>query len=206
MIYLYYFFTMILGYIIGSLNFSIIIGKIFYKTDVRQHGSKNAGATNTLRVLGTLPGIIVFLLDTLKAVIAFFIVSAIPYGTPVSSYLAAAAASIGHNYPVFFGFKGGKGVTVSLGALFCFHPVAGLLALGTAIIFFVTTKYVSLGSMMGTAVSPLLTLWLYHGEYKPLVMFLNIILAIQIIVRHKQNIINLINHNERKISFKKKES
>lgn len=205
MTYLYYLLTIVIGYLIGSLNFSIIIGKIFYKTDVREHGSKNAGATNTLRTLGTVPGIIVFLLDTLKAVIAFLIVSLIPYNRPVAAYLAAAAASIGHNYPVFFGFKGGKGVTVSLGALFCFHPLAGLLALSAAIVIFITTRYVSLGSMIGTATAPFLLIWLYKGEHKPLVIILTVILAAQIIIRHKNNIKNLINHTERKISLKKKQ-
>lgn len=204
MIYLYYLITIIIGYLIGSLNFSIIIGKLFYKTDVREHGSKNAGATNTLRTLGTVPGLVVFVLDTLKAVIAFLIVSLIPYGMPVSGYLAAAAASLGHNYPVFFGFKGGKGVTVSLGMLFCFSPVVGILTLGVGVLVIFFTRYVSLGSMLATLVSPLFTIFFFKGECKPLVFTLNLLLAVQIILRHKSNIRKLLNGNESKISFSKK--
>ena len=204
MIYLYYLITIIIGYLIGSLNFSIIIGKLFYKTDVREHGSKNAGATNTLRTLGTVPGLVVFVLDTLKAVIAFLIVSLIPYGMPVSGYLAAAAASLGHNYPVFFGFKGGKGVTVSLGMLFCFSPVVGILTLGVGVLVIFFTRYVSLGSMLATLVSPLFTIFFFKGECKLLVFTLNLLLAVQIILRHKSNIRKLLNGNESKISFSKK--
>ena len=204
MTYLFYFIACVIGYIIGSLNFSIIIGKLFYKTDVREHGSKNAGATNTLRTLGSKAALFVFLLDTLKAVIAFFIVKLLSFGNPVSSYLAAASASLGHNYPIFFGFKGGKGVTVSLGALFCYNPIAGVLALLVAIVLFITTKYVSLGSIIGTLSAPLWLLWLYKGEYKPLVLVLTCILVVQIVLKHKTNIKNLLNHTERKLSFKKK--
>lgn len=205
MLYLYYFLACAIGYLIGSLNFSIIIGKLFYKTDVREHGSKNAGATNTLRTLGTGAGLTVFLLDTLKSVIAFFLISLIPFGRPIAGYLAAASASLGHNYPIFFGFKGGKGVTVSLGALFCFSPIAGALALSVAIVIFITTKYVSLGSMLGTVSATLWLLLLYKGEHKALVLTLTIILSIQIIIKHKSNIKKLINHTENKLSFKKKQ-
>ena len=192
MIYLYYLIACVTGYIIGSLNFSIIIGKLFYKTDVREHGSKNAGATNTLRTLGSKAALFVFLLDTLKAVIAFFIISLIPFGNPVAAYLAAASASLGHNYPIFFGFKGGKGVTVSLGALFCYNPIAGILALSVAIVLFITTRYVSLGSILGTLSAPFWLLWLYKGEYKTLVLVLTCILVVQIVLKHKTNIKNLI--------------
>ncbi len=205
MIYLYYVIAAIIGYLIGSLNFAIIVGKLFYKTDVRNFGSKNAGATNTMRTLGVKAGIAVFLLDTLKAVIAFLIISLIPIGRPVSAYLAATAASIGHNYPVFFGFKGGKGVTVSLGAVCCFNPLAGILTLAVGVVIIAIFKYVSLGSIAAAFVSPFLTYWLYTGEYKTLAVILNIILALQIIVRHKKNIISLIHGNERKISAGKKE-
>lgn len=204
MIYLYYLLTIIIGYLFGSLNFAIIIGKLFYKIDVREHGSKNAGATNTLRTLGTTAGIIVFLLDTLKSVIAFLIVSLIPYGNPVAGYLAAAFSSIGHNYPIFFGFKGGKGVTVSLGAICCFSPVGGILTLLTGVLVIAISKYVSLGSMIAAIVSPIFLITFYKGDYFALVLVLNIVLALQIVIRHKNNIKNLINHNERKLSFKKK--
>ena len=100
--YLLYVIAALVGYLFGSLNFSIIIGKLFYKIDVREHGSKNAGATNTLRTLGTLPAVIVLIMDTFKAVAAYGVAYLFTRDLP-TSYIAAITASLGHNYPVYFG-------------------------------------------------------------------------------------------------------
>lgn len=194
----------VVGYLFGSLNFSIIIGKLFYKTDVREYGSKNAGATNTLRVLGTVPAVCVLVLDTLKAVLAFLFTFWITKDRLIS-YLAATSASIGHNYPVYFGFKGGKGVTVSLGAVFCFHPLAGLCTLLTGVVIIALKRYVSLGSVTAAFSAPFWVLLFCGGsDLRGTAVFLTVILALQIIVRHRENIKRLVNHNENKISFHKK--
>lgn len=194
----------VVGYLFGSLNFAIIIGKIFYKTDVREYGSKNAGATNTLRVLGTVPAVCVLVLDTLKAVFAFLFTFFITKDRFVS-YLAATSASIGHNYPVYFGFKGGKGVTVSLGAVFCFHPLAGLCTLLTGVVIIALKKYVSLGSIAAAFSAPFWVLYFCRGSsLRSVAVLLTVVLALQIIIRHTANIKRLLNHNENKISFGKK--
>lgn len=197
-------FMIIIGYLFGSLNFSIIIGKLFYRTDVREHGSKNAGATNTLRTLGTVPAVCVLVLDTLKAVMAYLVSLAITKDYAVS-YLTATFASLGHNYPVYFGFKGGKGVTVSLGAVFCFHPLAGLCTLLVGVVVIAVKRYVSLGSILA-AVSAPFWVWIFcsSSEYRVFVTVLTVVLVLQIIIRHKENIKRLLKHEESKISFRKK--
>ncbi len=202
--YLLYVIAAIIGYLFGSLNFSIIIGKVFYKIDVREHGSKNAGATNTLRTLGTAPAIIVLVLDTLKAVLAYG-VSYLITRDVATSYIAALTASLGHNYPIYFGFKGGKGVTVSCGALFCFNPLAGLCVFLTGVFVIILSKYVSLGSILASVSAPF-WVWLFcrNSEYIVLIIVATVILAAQIIIRHHQNIKRLITKSENKISFKKK--
>lgn len=202
--YILYAIVIILGYLFGSLNFSIIIGKLFYKIDVREHGSKNAGATNTLRTLGTVPAVCVLILDTLKAVAAFG-ASYLITKNMVVSYIAATTASLGHNYPIYFGFKGGKGVTVSCGAVFCFNPLAGLCVFLTGVIVIILSKYVSLGSILASVSAPLwVYLFCHSSPYIGLIMVLTLVLSLQIIIRHHQNIKRLITKSENKISFKKK--
>ncbi len=202
--YLLYLIVAVIGYLFGSLNFSIIIGKLFYKIDVREHGSKNAGATNTLRTLGTAPAVCVLVLDTLKAVAAYGVSYLITRDLAVS-YIAALTASLGHNYPIYFGFKGGKGVTVSCGAVFCFNPLAGLCVFLTGVVVIILSRYVSLGSILASLSAPL-WVWLFckTSEHITLIMVITFILAVQIIIRHHQNIKRLLTKSENKISFKKK--
>ncbi|MBP3447849.1 MAG: glycerol-3-phosphate 1-O-acyltransferase PlsY [Clostridia bacterium] len=190
----------ILGYLLGSLNFSIIIGKLFYKIDVREHGSKNAGTTNTLRVLGKGPAIFVLLFDTFKAVIAYWVVLGITKNASIS-YVAAAAAVVGHNFPVFFGFKGGKGVATSLGACFCLNPLLGLFVLIIGVSTIALTRYVSVGSLAGSTSSIILFLFF---DPNPLKLVLLVILTASMYIRHKENLKRLANHSENKISFSKK--
>lgn len=190
----------ILGYLLGSLNFSIIIGKLFYKIDVREHGSKNAGTTNTLRVLGKGPAIFVLLFDTFKAVIAYWVVLGITKNASIS-YVAAAAAVVGHNFPVFFGFKGGKGVATSLGACFCLNPLLGLFVLIIGVSTIALTRYVSVGSLAGSTSSIILFLFFDPNLLK---LVLLVILTASMYIRHKENLKRLANHSENKISFSKK--
>ena len=197
---LFYGLFAILGYLLGSLNFSIIIGKLFYKIDVREHGSKNAGTTNTLRVLGKGPAIFVLLFDTFKAVIAYWIVYGITKNVPVS-YVAAATAVVGHNFPVFFGFKGGKGVATSLGACFCLNPLLGLFVLLIGVGTIAITRYVSVGSLTGSTSSIILFAFF---DPNPLKLVLLVVLTISMFIRHHENLKRLINHTENKISFRKK--
>lgn len=199
--FLYYIIFAILGYLLGSLNFSIIIGKLFYKVDVREHGSKNAGTTNTLRTLGKVPAIFVLLLDTFKAVIAYWLVFLITKNVSYS-YIGAATAVVGHNFPVFFGFKGGKGVATSLGACFCLNPLLGLYVLLIGVGTIAITRYVSVGSLAGSTSSIILFAFF---DPNPLKIVLLIILTVSMYIRHHENLKRLCNHTENKISFKKKE-
>ena len=190
----------LLGYLLGSLNFSIIIGKLFYKIDVREHGSKNAGTTNTLRVLGKAPAIFVLLFDTFKAVIAYWIVFGITQNAPLS-YVAATAAVVGHNFPVFFGFKGGKGVATSLGACFCLNPLLGLFVLIIGVSTIAITRYVSVGSLTGSTSSIILFTFF---DPNPLKIVLLVVLTASMFIRHHENLKRLMNHTENKLSFSKK--
>lgn len=196
-----YIIFIILGYLLGSLNFSIIIGKLFYKTDVREHGSKNAGATNTLRVLGKTPAIIVLVLDAIKAVIAYFVAFLITKNTYIS-YLAATTAVIGHNFPAYFGFRGGKGVITSLFAIFCISPLIGAIVLPFALIVIAISKFVSLGAILGAILALILVIFIDPVHIK---IILISILVIMLIFQHRENVKRLLNKTENKISFKKKE-
>lgn len=199
--FVYYILFAVLGYLLGSLNFSIIIGKLFYKVDVREHGSKNAGTTNTLRTLGKVPAIFVLLLDTFKAVIAYWLVFLITKNVSYS-YIGAATAVVGHNFPVFFGFKGGKGVATSLGACFCLNPLLGLFVLLVGVGMIAITGYVSVGSLSGSTSGVIFFVLL---DPDPLKIILMVVLTVSMYIRHHENLKRLWNHTENKISFKKKE-
>ena len=188
----------IAGYIIGSLNFSLIIGKIFYKTDVRDHGSKNAGATNTLRTLGKVPAFIVLFLDATKGVGAYFITYLITKDH-LTAYVSATAAILGHNFPVFFGFRGGKGVITSLGAIFCMNPLLGLIILVSAVFVIAISSYVSLGAVFG-AVTAITLFSIFDNSPEKLILIL--IITGLLVYRHRANIVRLYKGTENKLSFK----
>lgn len=195
-----YIIFIILGYLLGSLNFSIIIGKLFYKIDVREHGSKNAGATNTLRTLGKLPAIFVLILDAIKAVIAYFITYLITKDYYIS-YTSATTAVIGHNFPVYFNFRGGKGVITSLFAIFCISPIVALICLLFAVVVIALSKFVSLGSILSAILAMILIFIFDPVTIKIILIY---ILGIMLIIQHRQNIKRLINKTENKLSFTKK--
>jgi len=188
----------VVGYLIGSLNFSIIIGKIFYKIDVREHGSKNAGATNTLRTLGKLPAIIVLILDSTKGILAFLITHAITKDN-LTSYIAGTSASAGHSFPVFFGFRGGKGVITSIGTIFCINPILAAIILVAAVSVIAISKYVSLGAVFG-AVLAVILFSIFDNTPEKLILI--IIIAVLVIYRHRTNIGRLLKGTESKITFK----
>jgi len=198
-------FSSIVGYLLGSVNTSIIIGKLFYKADVREYGSGNAGATNTLRTFGKTAALAVLVGDFLKGVLACligrYVFGEIDPGSGVylGEYFAGFFAVIGHNWPVYFNFKGGKGVLTSFAVILMFSPVAALICLGAFIIIVAVTRYVSLGSML----SAILFLIMAFILNEPLPMLLiGTVLVVLIIIRHSSNIKRLIAGNEKKITFK----
>lgn len=192
-------FTAIVGYLLGSLNSSLIVGR-FYGVDVRKHGSGNAGTTNTLRTLGKKAALLVLLGDIVKGVLAF-IAGYYIYGGQLGGMLGGTAAILGHVWPVFFGFKGGKGVLTSLAVLLLIDWPIALVLLGIFIIIVLITRFVSLGSIVAAALFPVAAIVL--GRSIETIIFSGII-AVLIVVKHHSNIKRLLNGTESKFSFHKK--
>ncbi|UVI32376.1 glycerol-3-phosphate 1-O-acyltransferase PlsY [Paenibacillus spongiae] len=189
----------VISYLIGSISFSILIAKWVKGIDIRNHGSGNAGATNTLRILGKGPAIAVFLLDIAKGVAAVTIGSLLAGGewTPVLCGLAAIA---GHNWPIWFGFKGGKGIATTIGVIASLAFVPALIAGVIAIISIVITRFVSLGSLIFAALTPVF-IWLLD---KPMpLLWASLIICLFAFWRHRSNIVKLIQGNENKLGARK---
>ncbi len=209
----------ILAYMVGSIPSSVWIGKRFYGIDVREKGSKNAGATNTIRVLGLLPGIFVLFVDTLKGWFAVYLanffgrfytelwgmITGAEYLTYYKLVLGVLAV-IGHALPIFARFKGGKGVATMLGVIIgIFNPLLPLL-LGVFLTTFILSKFISLSSIMAAISFPLLYItcghWLNYQTYPVMIAF-TFLVAVFIIYTHRHNIIRLKNGEEPKFKFKK---
>lgn len=202
----------IIAYCIGSINFSIIISKKFAGFDVRQKGSGNAGTTNMLRSVGKGAAIITLICDILKGVIAIsvaYLISLIAKGTSGALLVQTAgiAVIIGHTFPAFFEFKGGKGVATALGVLICINWQVGLLCLVFAIIIIAITRMVSAGSCTAAVLYPVLILFgvqkdffiVKEGSY----LIFSLILALIVIFNHRENIKRILEGKENKLSFKK---
>jgi glycerol-3-phosphate acyltransferase PlsY len=195
---------LLLAYLLGSVPSAVWIGKSFFGKDVREHGSGNAGATNTFRVLGWKPGSIVFTLDTIKGFLAVYAINyttanEYKYGT-FFFIIAGLLAVMGHIYPVFAQFRGGKGVATMLGVILGIHPVPAALALSVFIIVFVLTRFVSLGSLSAAVSFPLLIFILYPETDIYLKGF-SVLLASILFFSHRANIKRLLMGTENRISF-----
>lgn len=195
---------LILAYLIGSIPTAVWIGKRFFSTDVREHGSGNAGATNTFRVLGKKAGIPVLCIDILKGFIAVNLVhlqSKFGPGdiVPLTNLMLAFgfASVIGHVFPVFAGFRGGKGIASLLGILLAIHPMAALCSLAIFLLVLITTKYVSLGSMLAGICFPFLVIVVFQNKVPSLMIFSAVVAALVVITHHK-NIGRLLNKSESK--------
>ncbi|MGJ9382057.1 glycerol-3-phosphate 1-O-acyltransferase PlsY [Salipaludibacillus sp. CF4.18] len=195
--------AIILSYLVGSISFSYEIGKQLRKLDIREHGSGNAGATNTLRVMGIGPAIVVLLLDAGKGIGAVFLGFYLSGGSPVIAATSGLAAILGHNWPVYYGFRGGKGVATTIGVLatLVIFPalIAGAVAIG-AIIF---TRYVSLGSLIFMIGTTLITAIYYnYFEYPFYYVYFLIFITLLSIWRHRLNIERLLSKTESKLGEK----
>lgn len=195
------------AYLLGSISNAVWIGKVFYGTDVRQHGSHNAGATNTMRVLGHRAGLAVFALDFLKGLAAVSLAgfSSFAAGSPQMfnlKFALTAAAVLGHIFPVFAGFRGGKGVATLAGAVMGVYPPAVLLCLATFVVMFVITRYVSLSSMTAGVMLPVYTVFVFGQRYVPLIIFCCAI-SVLLIITHRKNISRLLSGTEPKTYFRK---
>ena len=200
---LVYLIIIITAYLLGNISTSYIVAKRLAGVDIRTQGSGNAGSTNVLRTLGKKAGALTFIGDVLKGLIAVLIARLIAYGVNLDdttcAYIAVVAVVLGHNYPVFLGFKGGKGVATSLGSMLGMNPLVALLCLGFFIIIVAITKYVSLGSILGIGLSPVIMM-INHNTKGVLV---TLFLAISVAITHRENIKRLLNGTERKLGQKK---
>ena len=198
--------TAIISYLIGSVNFSILLSRIISGEDIRKSGSGNAGATNMLRTYGKKMGVITLLLDVLKGVIAILVCRLVfPQTAQVLAYVAGVFVALGHNFPLYFGFKGGKGVATSLGVILMLDWRVGLIVLVCAILVMALTKYVSLGSILGGA-SVIIVYILKFFVFKSIdavQLICIVILGGLLIIRHHANIKRLINGTENKLGSKK---
>lgn len=203
--------TLVIGYLLGSLNFSIIFTKIFAGTDVRDHGSGNAGFTNTIRTAGKKVGILVFVCDALKAIAAILIAAGINRFLPFDSftqyakYTASLGAVLGHNFPLYYNFKGGKGIVVSISVIFCINWITALFVLGMFLVMFFITGYVSFGSLTGAVTVIVCTSVMYGTNLAGVDFFqlmLMYIMGFLAIYMHRANIKRLLDGTES--SFRKK--
>jgi len=199
---------LVLAYLIGAIPTAVWVGQKFYNTDVRQHGSGNAGATNTFRVLGKKPGTFVMLFDIFKGwaatSLAVFLVSlqVIPADKLVLfKLILGALAVIGHIFPVYVGFKGGKGVATLMGMVLAVHLPAALICLGIFIVVLLVSKYVSLGSMLAAVAFPLLLLLPPFRPDEPFLLVFGFLLAVMVVFTHKKNINRLLQGQESKANI-----
>ncbi|MCD8102052.1 MAG: glycerol-3-phosphate 1-O-acyltransferase PlsY [Alistipes sp.] len=197
----------ICAYLLGSIPSAVWIGKKFYATDVREHGSRNAGATNTLRVLGPKAALPVFAMDVAKGFAAVQLFRLSPLATTGWEFyvqLALVLAVVtGHIFPVFAGFRGGKGVATIAGSVLAVYPPAVLLCLLTFVIMLAITSYVSLSSMTAGVLFPIYTRFVFGVHYLPLIIF-GCVVALLLIWTHRKNIGRLLSGTESKIRIVRK--
>ena len=188
-----------ISYLIASIPVGLLVGKLGYGVDVREHGSGNIGATNVLRTLGVLPAVLALLGDTAKGALAVYL-GRMLLGNEVGSVLGGLAALAGHNWSVFLKFQGGKGVATGLGVILMLNPLITFLCIviWLALIYF--TRYVSLGSIVAAGFLPIL-MFLTRQPYEHLTF--SVLAAIFVIYRHHTNIKRLVAGTENKIGQKK---
>lgn len=201
--------SVLIAYLVGSIPTAIWIGKRFYGIDIREHGSKNAGATNTFRVLGKKAGIPVLLIDVLKGFLA------VKLGATFSEYLTntnplvnfkivlGIAAVLGHIFPVYANFKGGKGVATVFGVVIAMHWQAALISFAIFVLVFILSKYVSLGSMITALAYPFIIVWVFKTQ-SPSMIYFSMAISVLILFTHQKNIERLMRGQENKMRLRKK--
>ncbi len=192
--------AILIGYFIGSISFSYLIAKKIKKVDIRTQGSGNAGATNTLRVLGWGPAIAVLLLDASKGIVAVLLSYLLGVEGWVA-FLAGLFAIVGHNWPIYYGFRGGKGVATTIGVFAILVFIPALIAGGVAILTIALTRYVSLGSLLFIILTPILAAFM--GVYGTSYIILATVIGLLSLWRHRTNIQRLMKGTESKLGQKK---
>ena len=209
-----YIIMALIAYAIGSVNFSVIISRKMAGFDVREKGSGNAGSTNVLRTVGKKAAILTLVCDILKGIVAILVSILVgklakDVNPAILVEIAALCVVIGHTYPIFFEFRGGKGVATSLGIILLVNWKIGLICLVFALTLMVLTRMVSLGSISAAILFAVLTIFIndsYIVQYDFSFVVFGILLAALVVFNHRTNLKRIIAGNENKLNFKKKDS
>lgn len=199
------FLLIVFAYLVGSIPSAVWLGKRFYKIDVREFGSGNAGATNTFRVLGKKAGIVVLFCDILKGSLSVLLAFLSSYNVNSNQFVnlqlaLGIAAVVGHVFPVFAGFRGGKGVATILGIVICLTPITSALGLIVFLTVLILTRYVSLSSIMAGISYPILFKFILKNDNQTLFIF-SIFVAILLVITHKKNISRLLKKQESRVNL-----
>lgn len=199
------FLLIVFAYLVGSIPSAVWLGKRFYKIDVREFGSGNAGATNTFRVLGKKAGIVVLVCDILKGSLSVLLAFLSSYNVNSNQFVnlqlaLGIAAVVGHVFPVFAGFRGGKGVATILGIVICLTPITSALGLIVFLTVLIVTRYVSLSSIMAGISYPILLKFILKNDNQTLFIF-SIFVAILLVITHKKNISRLLKKQESRVNL-----
>ncbi len=208
--------TIVVAYLLGSIPTAVWYGQGFFNLDIRQYGSGNAGATNTFRVLGKRAGTIVMLVDVMKGYTAAILATLLWYFTiiPETEILTfkivlGLVAVIGHLYPVFANFKGGKGVATLLGMMLATHPEMAAVCIGVFLLVVIASQYVSLGSIIAALAFPVLLLLRIFGQQEsPVLIVFGFVVFLLVVLTHQKNIARLLRGEESRtilFRFRKKE-
>jgi glycerol-3-phosphate acyltransferase PlsY len=196
----------LLSYLLGSIPTAIWYGETYHGIDIREHGSGNAGATNTFRVLGRKAGSIVLFVDALKGFLATSLASGLFYFRLVDwetcvtlKILFGFLAVIGHLLPIFCDFKGGKGVATTLGMVLALHPQAALVSILVFLVVFAVSKYVSLGSMIASLAFPIMLSLGVFGQELPILIYFGSFVAFLVVFTHRQNIVRIFQGTENRM-------
>ena len=201
---------LLVSYLIGSIPSAVWVGRTFYNTDVREYGSGNAGATNTFRVLGKKPGIVVLIMDVLKGLLAVkvaYIMGDYDSHSPefIDFEIALAICGLlGHIFPVYVGFRGGKGVATMLGILIGIHPEAAFFCAISFIITLLISGYVSLGSMVSAITFPVVIMVFYSTNSS--INIFSLAVSILVLVTHQRNIERIFRNEESRVKWFRKRS
>jgi acyl phosphate:glycerol-3-phosphate acyltransferase len=207
---MFLFLIIFLAYLIGSIPTAVWVGRKFHGIDVREHGSKNAGATNTFRVLGRKSGWIVLIIDVAKGLLAAILPLLFETDYSENQLLffqlsTSFVCIIGHVYPVFAQFKGGKGVATSLGIIIGLNPISAGISLLIFLIVFLASRYVSLGAIITSIAYPFISYFIVKEDAKSMIVF-TVLIGVLIVLSHRKNIKRLINGEESRMNLSKRKA
>jgi glycerol-3-phosphate acyltransferase PlsY len=199
----------IISYLIGSMPTALWVGKAFYGLDIREHGSGNSGATNTFRVLGKKAGSAVLIIDIIKGLTAASLVRYLPFVDPGTikfvnlQLLFGLSSVVGHIFPIYSNFKGGKGIATLVGMVLGIHYISAFVCIALFVVVLFSTRYVSLSSILAALAFPLIAVLVYKNE-EPLFIAFGIAAAVMVVLTHQKNIVRLVEGNENKAKLLKK--